>query len=283
MRKSTTPMTDVPVIRCGSEEPRVDSRDIAKRLGIKHHSAYKTIKERKADFEQFGLLRFEIQVIDGIPMTTTKKTPTKLGSMAGSKVILVADSTAAHPILIAHPAHPTVATGQNGNRLKNALVHHADCGIISTKAKAPVIQNTFVLRSNRPDSAVSLCPNSVTGLGADGPFREAGRTASTSVLNICPPMRFKTQVDLKTCTRSMTMPKGTPTGKSAQITHTHHQTELLLRASNHLALALFQLRNTSGDQGIRTACGHAAAASRSLKQLYTTETQTPQRTFSQRD
>lgn len=60
MRKPTTPMPDVPVIRCGSEEPRADSRDIAKRLRLQHESVYKNLKERKADFEQFGKLRFEI-------------------------------------------------------------------------------------------------------------------------------------------------------------------------------------------------------------------------------
>lgn len=65
MRKQHNPLPDITVVRCGSAEPRVDSRDIAKRLGLQHHSTYKVLKERKADFEQFGLLRFEIQVIDG--------------------------------------------------------------------------------------------------------------------------------------------------------------------------------------------------------------------------
>lgn len=63
------------------------------------------------------------------------------------------------------------------------------------------------------------------------------------------------------------MPTGTPTGASAQITHDHHQAELLFRASNHLALALFQLRNASGDVGLKTATGRAMAAARALKQL----------------
>lgn len=63
------------------------------------------------------------------------------------------------------------------------------------------------------------------------------------------------------------MPRGTPTGKTAQITHDHHQAELLFRASNHLALALFQLRSASGETGIKTATGRAIAAARALKQL----------------
>lgn len=109
---------------------------------------------------------------------------------------------------------------------KNVQVHHQGGAIIGTKAKAPVLENTFVLRSKRSDNALLSCPNSVTGLWADGPFREAGRTASTSVFNICPPTALENaEVDSKTCTRSMTMPEGTPTGASAQNTTTspdHH-------------------------------------------------------------
>lgn len=59
MSKSTTPMTDVPVIRCGSEEPRVDSRELAKRLGTQHQNTYELLKDYKADFEQLGKVRFE--------------------------------------------------------------------------------------------------------------------------------------------------------------------------------------------------------------------------------
>lgn len=65
MRKPTTPMTDVPVIRCGSDEPRADSRDLAKRLGTQHESTYKLLKAHKQDFETFGILRFQIGEIDG--------------------------------------------------------------------------------------------------------------------------------------------------------------------------------------------------------------------------
>lgn len=107
------------------------------------------------------------------------------------------------------------------NQLKNAVCR-SRCGIINPKAKAPVIQNTTFVRSNRPDSAVSLCPDSVIGFWADGPFREAGRTATTSVLNICPPTALQNAVvELKTRCRSMTMPTGTSTGASAQNNHDH--------------------------------------------------------------
>lgn len=59
MRKSTKPMTEVPVIRCGSDEPRVDSRDLAKRLGTQHQNTYELLKDYKSDFEQLGKVRFE--------------------------------------------------------------------------------------------------------------------------------------------------------------------------------------------------------------------------------
>lgn len=60
MPTTTPPLTDVQVILFGSDEPRADSRDIAKRLRLQHESVYKVLKERKSDFEQFGKLRFEI-------------------------------------------------------------------------------------------------------------------------------------------------------------------------------------------------------------------------------
>ncbi|MBK7001287.1 MAG: hypothetical protein IPH35_15330 [Rhodoferax sp.] len=59
----------------------------------------------------------------------------------------------------------------------------------------------------------------------------------------------------------------TTTGASPTTTHDHHQTDLFFQASNHLALALYQLRHTTGDQGIKTAAGRANAAARALNQL----------------
>jgi hypothetical protein len=91
---------------------------------------------------------------------TQEKTPTLLGADTGG----ICERLSLH-----FTAH----------QQKNVQVHHKHGAIIATKAKAPVLQNTFVLRSNRPDSAVLSCPDSVTGFGADGPFREAGRTASS--------------------------------------------------------------------------------------------------------
>ena len=65
MPTPTPPQPDVQVILFGSDEPRADSRDIAKRLRLQHESVFKVLKERKSDFKQFGLLRFEIGEIDG--------------------------------------------------------------------------------------------------------------------------------------------------------------------------------------------------------------------------
>lgn len=47
------------------EEPRVDSRILAERLGTKHHSTYALLKKYKSDFKELGILRFQIEVIKG--------------------------------------------------------------------------------------------------------------------------------------------------------------------------------------------------------------------------
>jgi phage regulator Rha-like protein len=42
------------------QEPRVDSRLIAKRMGVDHRSTFRLVTKFKADLEELGLLRFEI-------------------------------------------------------------------------------------------------------------------------------------------------------------------------------------------------------------------------------
>lgn len=59
----------------------------------------------------------------------------------------------------------------------------------------------------------------------------------------------------------------TKPGALPATTHDHHKAELLFRAINHLALALFLLRNASGESSIKTATGQANAAARTLNQL----------------
>lgn len=46
-------------------EPRVDSRLIADQLGVEHESFRKLLYQHQADFEEFGILRFEIGEIRG--------------------------------------------------------------------------------------------------------------------------------------------------------------------------------------------------------------------------
>lgn len=60
MSKSTTPMTDIPVIRNGSKEPRVDARLLAKELRNKYKSVSVLIERYKAKFKEFGHMTFEM-------------------------------------------------------------------------------------------------------------------------------------------------------------------------------------------------------------------------------
>lgn len=47
------------------QEPRVDSRVIADQLGVEHESTRKILLQYQSDFEEFGILRFEIGEIKG--------------------------------------------------------------------------------------------------------------------------------------------------------------------------------------------------------------------------
>lgn len=64
-------------------------------------------------------------------------------------------------------------------------------------SKEMVLENTSVRRSNRPDSAVLSCPNSISSFGRDGQKGNLSRTACTGVFNILPTLRLKTPGDLK--------------------------------------------------------------------------------------
>lgn len=46
-------------------EPRVDSRIIAKELGVRHHTTFELIKDYADDFKTLGILRFQTEVIKG--------------------------------------------------------------------------------------------------------------------------------------------------------------------------------------------------------------------------
>lgn len=45
------------------DEPRIDSRVLAEHLGIEHPSLMRLIRDFRADFEQFGIIGFEIRKI----------------------------------------------------------------------------------------------------------------------------------------------------------------------------------------------------------------------------
>ena len=72
-------------------------------------------------------------------------------------------------------------------------------------SKEMVLENTVVNRSNRPDSAVLSCPNSVPSFGQDGESGNASRTTLTGVFNILPTLRLKTPGDLKVSSTEQAM------------------------------------------------------------------------------
>lgn len=48
------------------QEPRVDSRLIARRMGVDHRSTFRLVAKFKADLEELGLLRFEIAKVSAM-------------------------------------------------------------------------------------------------------------------------------------------------------------------------------------------------------------------------
>lgn len=53
-------------------EPRADTRMLAEQLGIQHASAFKLVNDYQSDFEQLGLLRFEIGAVKEVGARGTK-------------------------------------------------------------------------------------------------------------------------------------------------------------------------------------------------------------------
>lgn len=58
-------MTDLISLVVVDQEPRVDSRLIASQLGVKNINTRELIEQYLADFEEFGLTRFETEKIEG--------------------------------------------------------------------------------------------------------------------------------------------------------------------------------------------------------------------------
>ena len=58
------PTTDMQLVTAGAES-RIDSRLLARNLGTKHQSFFELVKNYRADFEEFGILRFKTGEING--------------------------------------------------------------------------------------------------------------------------------------------------------------------------------------------------------------------------
>lgn len=172
-----------------------------------------------------------------------------------------------------HTCHP----GQNGNHRRNATVRHHAGAILRPSPKGMVCRNTLNVAVQVPteESGALLCPEFNTagnsrssGCGLGAVDRKAIGVATFTLRTPSPPdacrnvsSGFFSHVGHETM-------KSTTTGQTAPTqNHDHHQAALVLRAQNHLALALYQLRNSTGDTPTRKAMGLAYAAARSLSQV----------------
>lgn len=109
------------------QEPRVDSRLIAEQLGVEHESFRKLVYQYQPDFEEFGILRFEIGEIKGrgqpqkyvllnedqsyLGLTYTQNTPQArdlkkrlVHSFAEHRRMLAAPTASSNPVLAAQLA-----------------------------------------------------------------------------------------------------------------------------------------------------------------------------------
>ncbi|WDI91917.1 Rha family transcriptional regulator [Xanthomonas campestris] len=53
------------LVKVGAGEPRVDTRDLAAQLDLRHQNVFETVKAYKTDFEELGILRFQTGEISG--------------------------------------------------------------------------------------------------------------------------------------------------------------------------------------------------------------------------
>ena len=60
-----TESENTPIALTQGEDPRVDSRVVATRLGRDHQNVYEMVKDYQSDFEQLGILRFQTGEIKG--------------------------------------------------------------------------------------------------------------------------------------------------------------------------------------------------------------------------
>lgn len=62
---STTDTGNAIALTTTKTEARIDTRLLARGLGIQHHSLFEQVKDYKADFEGFGIVRFQTEEIQG--------------------------------------------------------------------------------------------------------------------------------------------------------------------------------------------------------------------------
>ena len=160
----------------------------------------------------------------------------------------------------AAPAHSTTLVARFGSSAGGEVDHQVSAII------RPGATNT-IKAADLPDSEAFSCPEfMVLDVGRaypqgwphrfGGVFKPHVHSSDLSSQRVV----FEIPVGIKTM-------KPTKPGALPATTHAHHTATLILRAQNHLAGALFQLRNASGNVGLKMATGRAIAAARALKQL----------------
>lgn len=164
------------------------------------------------------------------------------------------------------PVKKTYKQGRNctPNQLKNAQIRHEHGAII-----APGARHTISEASNLHVSEVFPCPEfkclDVGNAYPQGRRQRFGVVSKPHVHSFdldSQRMVFEIPEGIKTMkpTTGQTAPTQNPD---------HQQTDLFFQASNHLSQALYQLRNATDDQGIKSAAGRANAAARALNRLVT--------------
>lgn len=178
-----------------------------------------------------------------------KKMPTTRGSMAGA--------------LTKHlDRHFTT------NQLKSAQIRHKHGSIIAPGSNHAKDVAAATLAEKRVFSRPEFMS---LGLGVSIP---QGRQHGDIHVITPSPIRLSNQ-QVSGCqshvgANQMATSQSTPTpSMQGNTTHDQNQTDLFFQASNHLSQALYQLRNATGDQGIKTAAGRANAAARALNRLAT--------------
>lgn len=200
----------------------------------------------------------------------TKKTPTKLGSVAGGKRQgLDFTATTRKNAAVRHGCD----TGLFDLKSGSAAVHHHAGAIIRIGAEHTKDEAVAAFAEkkafSRPEffvtTGISRSFNGLMGLGASIP--QGRRHGFIHVFKPSPTMQSEQlHCGLKSHEGAKTMTKASDltTPSTGTTHHDHHQAELLTKATNSLALALHQVRNATTSDEIKRAVGAANSAARSL-------------------